>query len=293
MVLHSHVAGLCPLADPEWRRKLWTVGLWLFVPFVGWAAALGYRTHFVRQLLGARPSALPETRHAFWACALDGLRAIGVIFSYLAPLYLLLFALVGSRGWQPGGLSLYLTIFFVAYPIFSTLSLPIALLLFALGEPALLTPNEAVLFFAGYGLLVFIVPAGFLEVSRSGRYRSAFALQRSLPFLLRHWPAYAQAWFTSGLMGLVGHCVVPVAPWGVAWSYLGIIFNFNEILLADDRPIPRQGFDRLLADPRFHGRGHIGLACVLDAGGESVAILDLGLFSVPLPRWPRRTRTTS
>jgi len=287
MALHGHVAGLCALADREWRSKLWTIGLWLFVPVLGWPAALGYRTRFVRHLFGEPSQVLPPTRGAFFGCAIEGLRAIGVIFGYLAPLYAILFALLLRRGWQPGGWALGLTLFYLAYPIFSTLSLPVACLLFAAAQPALLSPSEAGLFLAAYGLLIFLVPAGFLQVTLSGRYRSAFAIWRSLPFLVRHLRAYSEAWWISGLMGILGHSVVPVAPWGVAWCYLGIIVCFNELLLGGSGAPRSAGFDRLLADPRFRGRGRRAKARVSDANGEAVPILDLRLFSVPLPRWPR------
>lgn len=290
MALHGHVAGLCALADREWRAKLWTIGLWLFVPCLGWPAVLGYRTRFVRHLFGEHAQTLPPTRGAFWGCAWDGLRAVGVIFGYLAPLYAILFALLLMRGWVPGGTALGLTAFFVAFPIFSTLSIPISCLLFAAARPAWLSPLEASLFLAGYALLIFVVPAGFLEVTRSGRYRSAFALWRSLPFLVRNLADYVEAWLKSGLMACLGHSVPPLAPWGVAWCYLSIIVNFNEILLRSQRTLPSPGFDRLLADPRFRGRGRFGRARANDANDEAVPILDLRLFSVPLPRWPRQRR---
>jgi hypothetical protein len=288
MRLHAHHAGLCALADPQWRRKLWSVGLWLFVPVLGWPAALGYRTRFVRHLFGSPSSALPETRGSFFGCAIDGLRAIAVIFGYLAPLYAAVFGLVASRGWQPGAWTLGMTACFVAYPIFSTLSLPIACVLFAALEPYWLTPGEAALCLAAYAVLIFLVPAGFLDVTRTGRYRSAFALWRSLPFLAKNFAGYVEAWITSGMMGLLGHTVVPVAPWGVAWCYLGIIVCFNELLLGSASAPPNcAGFERLLSDERFARRGNFGRAQVVDACGEPAAILDLVRFSLPLPRWPR------
>ena len=193
MRLHAHVAGLCPLADPDWRRKLWVVGWWLFVPVLGFPAALGYRSRFVRHLFGETASVLPETRGAFWGCALEGLRAVGVIFGYLAPLYAATFGLVVARGWTPGPGAAALTAFFVAYPIFSTLSLPTACVLLAADEGAWLSPAEAAAVIGGYVVVVFLIPAGFLLVSQSGRYRSAFDLRRSLPLLWRHFRAYCEA----------------------------------------------------------------------------------------------------
>jgi hypothetical protein len=247
----------------------------------------------VKHLFGAPASVLPETRGAFLGCAVEGLRAIVVIFAYLAPLYAVAFALVLSRGWRPGPLAFGLAACFGLYPIFSTLSLPTALALFAASDRAWLEPAEAAALFSGYVLLIFLVPAGFLRVSLTGRYRSAFDLSRSLPLLWLHRRAYGEAWLTSGMMGLLGHCAVPVAPWGVAWCYLGIIVTFNEILLAgpdDARPREDAGFRRLLQDARFAGRGEPGFASVADASGAPARILDLGRFSVPLPRlpWPPR-----
>lgn len=290
MALQGHVAGLAPLADPEWRRKLWRVGWWLFVPVLGWPAVLGYRTRFVRHLLGAPASILPEPRGAFLECAGLGLRAMGVIFGYLTPVYVALFATVWARGWSPGPGALWMALAMAVCPMLSTLSLPLACLCFAWGPGPWITPIEGVAMLVGYALVIFVVPAGFLRVSVTGRYRSAFDLPRSLSLPWRQPGAYCEAWLTSGCMVLVGQLAMPVAPWGVAWSYLGSIVSFNEILLGEPapaRPAVDQGLRRLLSDPRFTGRGRIGRAVVQDAQGERVAILDLGAFSAPLPWRPR------
>ncbi len=286
MRLHAHVAGLCPLADPDWRRKLWTLGLWLFVPVLGWPAVLGYRARFVRHLFGSQASVLPATNEGIVSFALEGMRAVFVIFGYLSPLYAALALTAWGRGFVPGALSLALAIFFVLVPIFSTLSFPLACWLLTVGEHALLSPLECTLFLGGFALIIFLVPAGFLEVSRTGKHRSAFAIWRTLPFVARNFAAYVEAWLSSGAMSLLGHWALPVAPWGVAWCYLAIIVSFNEVLLRAEPSRSADGFRRLLTEPRNHG-GKPGLSTLLDARGEQVNVFDLGWFSAPLPRWPR------
>ena len=291
MRLHAHAAGLCPLADPEWRQKLWTLGLWLFVPVLGWPAVLGYRARFVSHLFGPADSVLPRTSEGIVTFALEGLRAVGVIFGYLSPLYAALAFTAWERGFVPDVSNFALAGFFLLVPIFSTLSFPIACGLLSVGERALLSPFECALFMSAFTLIIFLVPAGFLEVSRTGKHRSAFAIWRSLPFVARNFAAYVEAWLSSGAMSLLGHSALPVAPWGVAWCYLAIIVSFNEVLLQAEPARPAEGFRRLLAEPSSQ-EGRLGLSKRLDARGELVTVLGCGWFSAPLPRWPRANAQT-
>ena len=78
--------------------------------------------------------------------------------------------------------------------------------------------------------MTFVIPAGFLQVSLTGRYASAFRYQESLPFLVRNFRAYVLAWYRSIVMSLCGHFAIPYSPWGIVWCYLGIIYCFNRVL---------------------------------------------------------------
>ena len=84
---------------------------------------------------------------------------------------------------------------------------------------------------ATYALITFCIPTGFLNVSRTNRMLSAFAIIDNLRFLIRTFPAYLEAWVGSSLLSLVSHLCIPFALWGVVWCYLGIVYCFNEIPL--------------------------------------------------------------
>jgi hypothetical protein len=283
VTLHPHAASLFLLADPRWRQKVFVGGmLLLLAPPFGWPAVLGYRKELVRHLFEDLEEPLPAWEGRLLHHFTEGLKALGVIFGYLAPLYATAGGLAAYRGFTPGAGSLVLALFFVLFPIFSTLSFPIGCLL--LGHAGWLSMGECSALVGLYALVVFLIPAGFLHVSLTGRYRTAFALWRTLPFVGRHLPAYAGAWWYSSLISLVGHLALPFSPWGVVWAYLAIIFQFNEILHQGGERISSGWLARALADPRFARRGRPWLARLEDGRRESTAVLDLGAFSVPLPR---------
>jgi hypothetical protein len=282
--LHGHAAGLVALLDPGWRRKLFVAGLWLFVPVLGWPAVLGWRARFVVHLFAPLPAALPAVQGAFLVCVGAGLRAIAVIFAHLLPLYAALCWLLLQRGFCPDGAWFALAAFFVAFPIFSTLSLPAACVLLAVSPRHWLSAGEAAAFALAFALVVFAIPAGFLEVSRTGRHRSAFAFWRTLPFVCRHLRAYCGAWWRSGAMSLLGHLALPLSPWGVVWCYLGILVLFNELLVHTGRAPGEGWLARALADPQLQGDARVRVVGLRDAAGEPVTALALRWFSVPLPR---------
>lgn len=281
MSLHPRGASLALLLDPHWRRRIWIGGLVLCLPVIGWPAVLGYRAAFVRHLREDKGTVLPVWRGAFWQHVVVGSKAMGVVFAYLAPLYAALLALLLSRGWQPDAASLWLAAFFVCLPVFSTLSLPIACLLAACGPAATLTAPEVAGFLLGYAALVFLIPAGFLEVSRTWRFRSAFAVHRTWPFVARHLRAYAAAWWHSGCMSLVGHLVLPLSPWGVVWCYLGIVTLFQEVLWRADGQ-PRTGCMARAMAAQPDG-WTIGRRTAVDGAMRTVRVVELGAFAVPLP----------
>lgn len=283
MRLHPHAAGLIAILDPQWRAKIFRGGLVLMIPFVGWPTLLGYRARFVRHLFAPMDSVLPSWNGAFFACFVEGLRALSVIFGYLAPLYATLAWLLHARGWTPDATWWWLCAGFCALPIFSTLSFPTACVLLACSPHPRLSATEALLFFAAFNVLIFVIPAGFLQVSLTGRHASAFALWRTLPFVWRHRRAYVAAWWHSSLFGLVGHFALPIAPWGVAWCYLGIVALFNEILVGAGLAPGEGCLQRALADPLFAPRASFGRRVLRDAAGEGVRVLDCSLFSAPLP----------
>lgn len=282
MKLHPHAAGLFATADPDWRRKVYLGGLLLLVPCIGWPTILGYRTALIRHLFEKTPVALPPWQGRITAYWIEGLKAMAVIFGYLLPLYAVLGATVTARGYAFGTPAALVLLFFLAFPIFSTLSLPVACGLFA--YHTWITPAECGLLIGLYAFVVFLIPAGFLRVSVTGRHLAAFQLWHTLPFLARHFVAYVKAWWHASVMSLFGHLALPFSPWGVVWAYLAIIFLFNEILLQTGAKASDGWLRTALEDRRLAGRGRVGTARLRDGRGEDVTVLDLGGFSVPLPR---------
>jgi hypothetical protein len=96
--------------------------------------------------------------------------------------------------------------------------------------------------------------------------------------------AHLEAWWRSGLMSLAGHLALPVSPWGVVWCYLGIVLLFNELLLTAGLAPRGCWLARAVADPRLQGLKRGWRRDLVDSRGDSVAVLDLRFFSVPLPR---------
>jgi hypothetical protein len=284
MTLHPHTAGMLPVLDPAWRRKILRGGLLLLVPFLGWPAVLGYRARFVSHLFHDTEAPLPDWREGFLGFAAEGLRAMAVIFGYLLPLYAIVTWLAWSRGFVPDTGTLALALVFAAFPIVSTLSLPLGCLLLASSDHGWLSARECIAVLALWTLLIFLIPAGFLQVSLHGRHRAAFAVWRTVPFVLRNLRAYLSAWWYSGLMSLCGHLALPLAPWGVVWCYLAILYLFNEVLVTSGQAPGEGWLQRALSDPRMNRRGRLGRFTITDGSGERATMLDLVLFTAPLPR---------
>lgn len=279
---HPHVAGLLPVLDPDWRAKIRRGGLLLCLPFVGWPAVLGYRARFVRHLFHPTAAALPDWEEGFWGFVREGLAAMAVIFGYLAPLYVAVAWLALERGFVPGSGTIVLAVAFAAFPIFSPLSFPVGALLLTRG--GWVGGGECALALAVWALLVFLVPAGFLQVSLGRSHWGAFALWRTVPFVARNLRAYAAAWWHSGIMSLTGHLFLPFAPWGVVWCYLGILTLFNEILITAGHA-PGNGWLQCGLDhPRLRGSGGFGRFVMQDGSGASMTAMRLWWFTAPLPR---------
>lgn len=283
MTPNPHAAGLLPLLDERWRRKLFAAGLILCIPVVGWPAVLGYRSRTARRLFTAAPSPLPEWREGFAGFLFDGVKAMAVIFGYLSPLTVVLGLTAAARGYGPGAADLSIAAAMVAFPIFSTLAFPLACILLAGGARPWISSGECAALLAAFALILFAIPAGFLEVSKTGRYRSAFAVWRTLPFIGRNFTSYCRAWLHSGVASLCAHFALPIAPFAVAWCYVAIIVLFNELLLRDGGAPGTGWLAHALADPRLRPPRGCGTRAIADAAGRPVRVLDTPWFSAPLP----------
>ena len=228
-------------ADPAWRAKILRGGLLLLFPPLGWPVALGYRKTLIGRLTTRAEPLLPEwpgNTLFFWR---EGMRALGVIFAHYSPLFVLLAWKVSSYGlpdlpWQ--GLLAFFGFFFLLTP-FLVPTLIVASSAWAGGEA--FSGTEVVLAFVYFAVATLWIPAGFLQVSRTGRYRDAFRFGANLRLVTRHFGLYLEAWTFSSLIALVGHFCIPFSPWGVFWCYQSIVYAFNEIRMhtgdAADAPL--------------------------------------------------------
>lgn len=237
MSLDPHAAGLYPTLDPEWRDRMRRAGWLTFVPVVGWPMVLGYRKALTDHFFQPLPRAMPEWsgRHAehFW----NGVRAILVIQGYLAPIWLALLWIASSRGYSFGPASAAALGVCVLAPIFTNVALPWAILMLALplrGGP-FLGAGEAFGLTLLVHVAIFAVPAGFLRVSATGRFRSAFAFHRTLPFIARRTRGYALAWWYGLWMNWPAVPATLVRPWALFWAYVASLAVFNQLL--EDEPV--------------------------------------------------------
>lgn len=283
--LHPHAAGLFLLGDPDWRRVLWRGGLVVVTPFVGWHTVLGFRRHLITRLLHG-PDALPTWSGRSRRYFFDGIKAGCVIFAYLAPLYVVAFGIALTRGWHPNTTSPWIPALFLTFPFLLPLSLPFTVVV--LLARGFLQPMESAFLLSTFFVMVFTIPAAFLQVSITGRFRSAFVVTRVATFLRRHGALYARAWRRSVPIALASHVVLPIGPWSIVWAYCSVMFLFNEVLVASGEHGRNGWIRRARSDPRWAPSGRIGLRTVRDARGEDVRVLDLGAFSAPMPWRARR-----
>lgn len=245
--------------------------------------------HFFRET----ERALPEWRGRHATHLANGLRAIGVIHLYLAPLWAVFVWLALSRGFVPGATSAWIALAVAALPIFTNVALPwlvvAASLLGPDGAP-LLTGGEAAALLVGFHAAIFCVPAGFMRVSATGRFRAAFALHRTLPFVARRLPDFLAAWWYGLWMNGAAVALAPLRPWSFFWAYIASQAVFNQLLedvpadpARGERPRGAAWLARARALAPGPGPGRLrGLACPTPWGGRA-RVLRTPFFSVPLP----------
>ena len=258
MTLGWKAALKYPFDDPEWAPKLFIGGLLMLIcPPVGWATALGYRRSVgLRLREGMRPP-LPDWHGAWSSYFTGGVCAIGVIFGYYVP-FLLLYTIVAFGPSMRAAvhlpeIALFYALILLFPPVFLA-SLPwLYALVFSWVE---LTPIEIAAFVVLFVATAFVLPAAFVQISVTGRFRTAFRLRDVARFIVDHPQVYCEAWVLSLIASAVGVCLGPLAPWGLFWSYIVILHAFTEAFLRTGRSDVLTAFaaSPLLAQIQGHGR---------------------------------------
>jgi len=219
--------------DPEWRRKIFIGGLVLLIPLVGWTMLLGYRKVAVNRLWLKSEPLLPEWKNNFIHYFIEGFKCSLIIFIYLLPATVLFWFIVFYSNLISQVPWLEIIVVLCIYPLFTPLVLPFTVFYLMIVPfnplPILLGFLIIVIYFG----LVFLIPLGFIQVSITGRYLSAFNVLDCGRFWFNNFFNYLEAWIDSSIISLLGHFCIPFSPWGVLWAYLGIVYNFNEVLYLD------------------------------------------------------------
>ena len=121
----SEIAGAFVVRDPKWRSKIFVGGLLLLLVHpVGWPVALGYRKALIAHLSSGQDPLLPDWNRKIPYYFCEGMKAMGVIFGYLSPLYFALLLIILANGGTPDLTWLFTAIFFMIFIMLSTLSFP-------------------------------------------------------------------------------------------------------------------------------------------------------------------------
>jgi len=254
MKLRWKAAFTYPFSDADWKRKLFIGGLlMLLCPPVGWTMALGYRRAVgIRLRAGATPP-LPEWSGMWWSHYKGGVGAVSVILGYYVP-FILLYAslafepsLVGAR--QLVAIGAFVGLIALFPPLFLPVLPPLYSYLFPWVN--LTAPEIAVLAIVFVGT-AFVLPAAFVQVSVTGRYRSAFRVIDVACFVAGHPVVYCEAWVLSLIASAIGVFMGPLAPWGLFWSYIVILHAFTEAFLRSGREDVVAAFGRSPLLPHVH-----------------------------------------
>ena len=129
-----------------------------------------------------------------------------------------------------------------------------------------LTPLEIAVLVIVFVATAFVLPAAFVQVSVTGRYRSAFRVPHVARFITGHPIVYGEAWLLSLTASAIGVAMGPLAPWGLFWSYIVILHAFMEAFLRSGREDVIAAFR---ASPLLRQLDSTPLATNSDVGDDS------------------------
>ena len=232
-------------AKPNWTRPIRSLGWLLFIcPPLGWLMALGYRKQIVLHLF--HPNQYPITNDQFSLndyirLTKDGLCALGVMSLFFLPSLMLSWTL----GFDSTNANTTGVFSFIQYALASLSFPPITLggvNMYYQGylNTFYLSPTEGSLVIGSMVLATFILPLAYMQIGFRGKWRDALNLRQVLMTLLRDPVGYILAWKDSIRLTIAALFLGLYTPWGIIWSYQGIVWRFNRLHL---KHYPEYSFD--------------------------------------------------
>ena len=207
--------------------------------------ALGFRKRVVLNLLQPHqhpPSTAPLKLTDCLQLLRDGFCALGIMSLYFMPTLWLSWCL-GTT--QHSMIGVECTSGFLLYAIASISFPPLTLggvhLYYQLYSPLFhLSVPEGLLVMGLLLLTTFILPLGFMQIGFRAKWRDALHLPKVFSTLLSHPKGYLRAWRDSIRLTLSALSLGLHTPWGIVWSYQGIVWLFNHLHLEQ---FPHHSFD--------------------------------------------------
>jgi hypothetical protein len=276
--LNLRTISLFMTEDPQWVFAIRHIGWWILLcPPFGWLIALGYRKEVVLCLACNSSSPLPKWQGApylLW----EGIKALGVIIVYFSPYIICAWHWGSPSGWNDlyGGLC-YVLMSLSLVPI----TLPLTPIIFSLYDHGFsFTFGESLFLLVSSIGITFFIPLGFMRVARRGRFIDALHIFKAASILMRHGRRYVHAWWLSLRLTFSALSLGPFTPWGIAWSYLGIVYSFNHILAtsphSEDRRYYQDGW-------LINALPHLDIQTHDQADTPSFRIISLWVSSLPIP----------
>jgi Protein of unknown function (DUF4013) len=210
----------------------------LALPPLGWVLALGYRSLVGNRLVDGVSPILPPWRGNLGVTFRRGAASSGVILGYLTP-FLAGYWLLGL-GTPAVALehARELIAFAAAVVVFPPLAIPTLPVIYAVRYEWIdLSSAEILALLVVFLGAIALLPAAFLQVARSRRFRAAFNVRAAVRLVASVPRLYVEAWVVSLVISALSVLLVPVTPWMLFWSYLVISHVFLQTLARTDAAI--------------------------------------------------------
>jgi hypothetical protein len=243
-----HQASHFMTTAPQWHIIIKHLGkIMIICPILGWIMALGYRKYVVYNLLHAS-TPLPHHIQTTWRSNLllvrEGLYAMGVMIYYFSPILLLAYLL--ATPCHPHVAALNHSCEYTQYDIsFITHALIFIACSFILPPITLggtLTYYQlyvpwfqlSILLWVGIIILLmimtYLIPLAFMQIGRRGYWRDALKIHYCIRLAIQYPSAYFQAWVHGLHLSLCAFTLGLRVGEGIVWSYLGIVYVFNQMI---------------------------------------------------------------